>query len=83
MQRHHGWELTEMENTTAEDVRPRAQSALAASPVYDLRDVQVEHHEAGLLLSGRVSSFYHKQLAQEVVRLVAGEVPVINSIDVS
>ena len=72
-----------MANVTAEDVWPRAKSALAASPVYDLRDVQVEQNESGLLLSGRVSSFYHKQLAQEVVRLVAGEVNVVNSIDVS
>jgi hypothetical protein len=82
MQRHHGRELTVMEDMTAQEVWPRAQSALAASPVFDLRDVQVEQHETGLVLSGHVSSFYHKQLAQEVVRLVAGEVTVVNSIDV-
>jgi len=71
-----------MAEATAEEVWPRAQSALAASPVYDLRDVQVEQREDSLVLSGHVSSFYHKQLAQEVVRLVAGEVTVTNSIDV-
>ena len=35
------------------------------------------------MLRGSVSSFYHKQMAQEVVRAVAGrEVDVVNSIDV-
>ena len=35
-----------------------------------------------MLLSGCVSSFYHKQLAQEVVRSVCSDTMVINSIRV-
>ncbi|HEX3725134.1 MAG TPA: BON domain-containing protein [Pirellulales bacterium] len=67
---------------TAKDVQSRAQSALAASPVYALRDLQVEHQGETLLISGWVASFYHKQLAQEVVRQAAEGVEVVNSIQV-
>jgi hypothetical protein len=35
-----------------------------------------------ICLSGRVATFYHKQLAQEVVRAVADGVQVVNSVDV-
>jgi hypothetical protein len=35
-----------------------------------------------LLISGCVSSYYHKQLAQEAVRAVAEELDVVNSIEV-
>ena len=60
-----------------------AQQALAASGVYALRELTVEPHNDGLLISGAVSSFYLKQLAQEVVRGVAGAVEVVNSVRVS
>jgi hypothetical protein len=60
---------------------------LASSPISELRDLQVEQHRDSLLLSGVVSSFYHKQLAQEVVRTVCKEcddleIDLINSIHV-
>jgi hypothetical protein len=71
-----------MSIVTAKEVQPRAQQALQASPVYALREVQVEQHGDTLKLRGRVSSFYHKQLAQEVVRHAAEGVEVVNSIDV-
>ena len=64
------------------DVQPRAQAALTNSPFYELRDLQVEHRNGALLISGCVSSFYHKQLAQEVVRSVCAGIEVINSIRV-
>jgi hypothetical protein len=62
------------------DAKTRAQSALTSSPIYVLREVHVERAGESLLLSGRVDTFYHKQLAQEVVRAVADEFEVINSI---
>lgn len=65
-----------------DDVRPRAQAALANSPFYELRELQVDAHDGTLLISGRVSSFYHKQLAQEVVRSVCLDAQVVNTIDV-
>ncbi|MBI2824924.1 MAG: BON domain-containing protein [Planctomycetia bacterium] len=65
------------------DVRPLAQSALADSPIFDLRDLTVEETDDALLLRGSVSSFYHKQMAQEVVKAVAGrEVEVVNTVSV-
>jgi hypothetical protein len=67
---------------TAKDVQSRAQKALAGSPVYALRDLHVEQDGDTLLISGWVSSFYHKQLAQEVVRHAAEGVEVVNSIQV-
>lgn len=64
------------------DVQPRAQAALSNSPFYELRELRVEQRDGALLISGCVSSFYHKQLAQEVVRSVCSDTELINSIQV-
>jgi osmotically-inducible protein OsmY len=64
------------------DVQPRAQAALANSPFYELHDLHVEDRDGVLTISGAVTSFYHKQLAQEVVRSVCKEIEVVNSIHV-
>lgn len=71
-----------MSSLTVSDVQPRAQEALAASPIHALRDLRVNRHGETLELHGRVASFYHKQLAQEAVLAVAEGVQVVNSIDV-
>jgi hypothetical protein len=71
-----------MMESVAADVVNRAQSALAESPIFVLRELRVRQQQGRLLLSGRVDSYYHKQLAQEVVRAVADGLQVINSIDV-
>jgi hypothetical protein len=71
-----------MMDTASVDVESRARSALASSPIYVLRELHVERFEDGLLLSGRVDTFYHKQMAQEVVRAVSNGMKVINTIDV-
>jgi osmotically-inducible protein OsmY len=65
-----------------DETQPRAQAALANSPFYELRDLQVEQRDGTLCISGCVSSFYHKQIAQEVVRSVCAGAEVINSIRV-
>lgn len=64
------------------DVEDLAQTALSASPIFALRELHVRRDGDCLLLHGRVRSFYHKQLAQEVVRAVADDLQVVNSIDV-
>lgn len=68
------------------DIQRRAQVALANSPIYELRDLHVEYDavQDTLLISGAVSSFYHKQLAQEVVRAVckSSELELVNRIAV-
>ncbi len=71
-----------MSLVTSNDVQARAQLALTASPIYALRELQVEHDGEVLQLRGIVSSFYHKQLAQEVVRHAVEGVEVLNSIHV-
>ncbi|MEE2707288.1 MAG: BON domain-containing protein [Planctomycetota bacterium] len=71
-----------MPELTVEDCCRQAQVALVSSPVYELRDLSVARREDALLLRGRVSSFYHKQLAQEAVRAAAPDVQLVNSINV-
>jgi len=67
---------------STDDIQPRAQAALAASPIHDLRSLRVDKQEGALRIMGTVSSFYHKQLAQEVVRSVCHGTEVVNSIQV-
>ncbi len=71
-----------MTMTLTSDIQDRAQRALTASPIYALRDLRVELVDDALLLSGHVASFYHKQLAQEVVLAVAEGMAVSNVIHV-
>ena len=68
--------------TALEELQPRAQAALANSPFYELRNLQVQERGRALWISGCVTSFYHKQLAQEVVRSVCTGTEVINTIRV-
>ena len=60
----------------------RARSALLTSPVSALRHLRVDQTDHELRISGRVESFYHKQLAQESVRAVADGLRVVNSVAV-
>ncbi len=71
-----------MSVSTAKEAQPRAQCAIAQSSIFDLRHVLVEQVDDALFISGSVSSFYHKQLAQEIVRAVANGASVINSLSV-
>jgi len=73
-----------MSGPMVDEVRTRAQSALSTSPFYELRELHVEPREGHVQISGRVSSFYHKQLAQEAVGAACREleVQVVNTIDV-
>lgn len=65
-----------------EKVESRARTVLADSPVYRLRQLQVERVGDALMISGNVDTYYHKQMAQEVVRTVCDGVKVVNSISV-
>lgn len=59
-----------------------ASEVLANSSVGDLRCLRVDQHADNLQLSGQVRSFYHKQLAQETIRTVAGNMRVDNRVSV-
>lgn len=67
---------------TAKDVHAKAQQALTESPVYALRELVVKRDGETLVLIGEVCSFYHKQLAQELVRQYAEGVEVVNTVRV-
>jgi hypothetical protein len=73
--------------STAKDVQAKAQQALSASLVYALRELTIERDGQTLVITGEVCSFYHKQLAQEIVRQALEhvddvEVDVVNAINV-
>ncbi|MEM6978646.1 MAG: BON domain-containing protein [Planctomycetota bacterium] len=57
-----------------------ALAALAQSSVAELRFLRVDESDDQICLSGRVRSFYHKQLAQETVRSIAGGRRVVNDV---
>ena len=59
-----------------------ALAVLAKSSVRELRQLQVDEFSDQLRLSGRVKSFYHKQLAQETVRPYAAGRRLVNTVRV-
>lgn len=61
----------------------RARSALSGSPISVLKELTVEQCGESLVISGQVDTFYHKQMAQEVIRAACQNVPLKNSVDVS
>ena len=71
-----------MMETNQQSVAQAANAVLAQSTVRELRSLRVDEYENKLELSGRVRSFYHKQLAQETVRSVACGMQLVNRVDV-
>jgi hypothetical protein len=61
---------------------PCPKSALATSPQPELRRLLVNINEAEVVISGRVSCFYLKQLAQETVKANADGKRVVNRVEV-
>ena len=68
--------------STQHEIAQAASMVLASSSVRDLRKIRVDRSDNQIELSGTVSSFYHKQLAQEAIRSVARGMQVINRVDV-
>ena len=64
------------------EVTNTASSVLSRSPVRDLRRIRVDGKADHLKLSGKVRSYYHKQLTQETVRGVARGMRLVNQIQV-
>lgn len=73
----------EPENFCTEETCTKATAALASSSIRDLRGLNVRSDRGSLQVSGRVASFYHKQVALETVRSVAGGVKIDNIVDVN
>lgn len=76
-------DVNRMIKTAHQNVEQAATDALANNSVRELRMLRVDRSANELQLSGRVQSFYHKQLAQEAVRSVAKGMAVVNRVDVA
>jgi hypothetical protein len=66
-----------------QEICQRASEALATSGVLELRTLKVHRDHDLLRVSGRVNSFYHKQVALETVRSVSRGLKIVNQIHVS
>jgi len=58
----------------------RAQAALDQSDFYELRELTVVRHDEELVIRGETLCFYHKQVAQELVRAACPGVPIDNRV---
>ncbi|MAG01953.1 hypothetical protein CMI42_01335 [Candidatus Pacearchaeota archaeon] len=67
------------ENVTSEALEQR----LSESPIRDLSKVSVKVKDDTVYLTGRLKSFYLKQVAQEWVRPSSNGCPIVNSISVA
>lgn len=65
------------------DLAAEVEMRLQASPHLCLRSVTCDQRERILVLRGRVPSYYHKQLAQELVRQIAGTFAIVNVVEVA
>lgn len=57
----------------ASETEIRARNVLNASPVPELRNLTIEEASGTLCVSGTLSNYYHKQLAQETLRRICRE----------
>jgi osmotically-inducible protein OsmY len=57
--------------------------ALSRSPYISPRDFRIEAVEGVVRLEGAVKSFFHKQMAQEVIRRLDGVERVVNCLQVT
>src|SRR5262245_3057342 len=71
-----------MAQTLLSDMASRARAVLGTSRIFDLRSLDVDQDGECVVLRGSVSSFYHKQLAQELLKTRIAGIEVINEIDV-
>ena len=64
-------------------VQVEAQSRLRKSGYRELHLISCDFHEGVLTLRGRISSFYLKQVAQELIRRLDGAEEVNNRLEVA
>jgi hypothetical protein len=60
----------------------QASHALKKSSHPALRNLSVEGNESALVISGKVTSYYLKQLAQETIMPVRGPLQLVNKVNV-
>jgi osmotically-inducible protein OsmY len=67
----------------ARSIVDKAHRYLNSSHYSELRRLACDFHDGVLTIHGRVSSFYMKQLAQTIVRKIAGVRQIVNDVDVT
>ena len=67
---------------TTDEELTRARAALSCSSIYVLRRLQIDRDGESLIMRGRVDSYYHKQLAQELVKTAVDGIEVVNVLQV-
>lgn len=72
-----------MEASLAAPLLDQVRGALSKSPYLSPRKVEVEATNGNIRLAGTVSSYFHKQMAQELVRRVDGVEQVENQLQVN
>ena len=63
-------------------IHERAQAALRQSPSPDIRGLTAVQFRSAIVLHGHVDSFYHKQLAQELIKNKIGGAELVNEAEV-
>ena len=63
-------------------VEEEANDRLRGSPHTDIRELSCHCIDGVLFLRGRLSSFHHKQLAQEAVAGICGVTQIVNEVEV-
>ena len=71
-----------MFSVASDDTLTRAKAALSKSRIRDLQRLTISQGEDRIVLYGRASSYYHKQLAQELIRCELPDVEVVNKMQV-
>lgn len=71
-----------MKSETGNEIALAAKEILSTSSVRELRFLRVDGSSDQLELTGRVGSYYHKQLAQETIRRVAQGMQMVNRVRV-
>jgi hypothetical protein len=68
--------------STCTELLPEPATALTTSPLGQLRRLVVTADDNQVVITGRVSSYYLKQMAQETVRHALGERTLLNRVEV-
>lgn len=71
------------QHVTSFEIASIAKARLSASSHRAVRKVLCQYHEGVLVLQGRLTSFFHAQLAQEAVAKIEGVERVVNQIEVA
>jgi hypothetical protein len=71
-----------MLHVATDGILDKAKSSLSRSRISEIRQLEIHEYQDRIVIRGRVSSFYHKQLAQELIRLEIGAAAIDNEVRV-